>query len=168
MKLVILLINSCFSLKVYHSIPKNKGTTGEESGFRYSEQQNLNIGQITKNDLTFCIRFNYKTLDDILLFKFKPKISGSKFTYLHIVYPKSFFGLGLTNDDGKSVSSSWILKNPITNDFNIWFAFKWHHFCFAYESTKSRISVVKVIIKTVIMIQSSKNELQNFVICKMS
>ena len=154
MKLVILLINSCLSLKIYHSIPKNEETTGEESGFRYSKQQNLNIGQITKNNLTFCIRFNYKTLEDILLFKFKPKISESKFTYLHIVYPKSFFGLGLTNDDGQSVSSSWILKNPDTNDFNIWFAFKWHHVCFAYESTKSHISVVKVNIKTVIMIHT--------------
>ena len=138
MKLVILLINSCLSLKAYYSTPKKEGTLDDESGLKYSKQQNQNIDPLTTNSLSFCIRFNYKTLDALDIFRFMPVTS------FHIVYPKSFFALELTNNDGVSVSSSWILKNPVTNEFDIWVAFKWHHFCFAYETNTSHISVVKV------------------------
>ena len=138
MKLVILLINSCFSLKAYYSTPKQEGTFENESGLKYSKPQNQSLGPLTTNSLTFCIRFYYKTLDAIDIFQFMP------LSNFHIVYPKSFFTLALTNDEGLSVSSSWILKNPVTNEFDIWLAFKWHHFCFAYQSNTSYISVVKV------------------------
>ena len=138
MKLVILLISSCLSLKAYYSTSKKDGTLNNESGLKYSKQQNQNIGPLTTNSLTFCIRFNYKTLDAIDVFQFMP------LTSFHIIYPRSFFHLALTNNDGHSVYSSWILKNPVTNEFDIWVPFKWHHFCFAYETNTGYISVVKV------------------------
>ena len=41
-------------------------------------------------------------------------------------------------------TSNWIMKDPKTNQFNIWYADHWHHLCICYTKATSSISIVKV------------------------
>ena len=40
--------------------------------------------------------------------------------------------------------SNWIMKDPKTNQFNIWYADHWHHLCIRYAKATSSIAIVKV------------------------
>ena len=57
-------------------------------------------------------------------------------------YPATWFGFG--NNYISDASASWILKNPFTKEFNIFYMNKWHHLCLAYEKNTNKISMIKV------------------------
>ena len=40
--------------------------------------------------------------------------------------------------------SNWIMKDPKTSQFNIWYADHWHHLCIGYVKNTSSITIVKV------------------------
>ena len=134
MKFIIFMLSSCASLKIYQSI--YKGQPGE-SGLKCYKPNYLNF---LTNSLSFCMRFNYKKLDTIL-FHFNSPDSDID-TILHFKYPYSFFGWGF--DSNPRSFKSWLLKDPKTNNFDIWCAYKWHHVCFAYDSNTNHIVLIKV------------------------
>ena len=139
MKLILIFISCALSLKVYHSTlstDDNKKT----SGLKYLLGHHKNIS--FTNNLSFCARFNYKRLNVMLFRTYSKNKFETPFINLRITYPTAFFSIG---DRLKENSfGSWILNDPKTNEFVIWYAYQWHHVCFAYKSVSSHIALVKV------------------------
>ena len=141
MKLILLLfLNSALSLQVYYSIlPTNNKY--QISGMKYLPENQKNVS--FTNNLSFCARFNYKILNKLLFRTYSQSSSKNSFIYLKIGYPQTFFSFG-DRVKGNYSFGSWALKDPKTNEFNIWFAYKWHHICLAYNLGSSHIAFVKV------------------------
>ena len=141
MKLILLLfLNSAFSLQVFYSIlPTNN--TYQISGMKYQPENQKNVS--FTNNLSFCARFNYRILNKLLFRTFSQSRSENSFIYIKIGYPQTFFSIG-DRINGNNSFDSWALKDPKTNEFNIWFAYKWHHICLAYHSGSSHVAFVKV------------------------
>ena len=138
MKFVIFLIGSSLSLKIYRSsLPIGKSGL---SGLKY-EHSSLNL--MSTNSLTVCGRFNYKRLGgESVIFDLDKNLAVS-FLWLTMGYPYTWVNFG--NFDADHIAStSYILKDLKTDDFNIWYTNKWHHICFAYDTKTSHIAFVKV------------------------
>ena len=137
---IMMLIMSSSSLKIYRStlpISSNSGV----SGLKYKNEQNKNIN--FNEGFTICARFNYKKLGHkSWLFDFDQKGKSKSFLYLRIEYPATWFGLG--NFGGGKRYASWLLKDPKTKNFNIWYANRWHHVCIAFDAKSSHIALIKV------------------------
>ena len=144
--ILLLLFRICFSLKVYHSQLPIESKSGL-SGLKYLKEQQNSI--IFSNSFTICSRFNFKKLGNTArLFEIQPSNnSEANFLWLSISYPWTWFGFGNSDKklNGKGFYSSWLLQDPITKDFNIWYTNKWHHVCIAYDSEKSHITFIKVL-----------------------
>ena len=138
MKFVIFLIGTCLSLKIYRSsLPIGKSGL---SGLKYVHSgQNL----ISTNSLTVCGRFNYKRLGgESVIFDLDKNLAVS-FLWLTMGYPYTWVNFGNFETD-HIASTSYILKDPKTDEFSIWYTNKWHHICFAYDAKTSHIAFVKV------------------------
>ena len=138
MKLVFVLINTCLSLKIYRS-NLSIGKSGL-SGLKYVHSgQNL----ISTNSFTVCGRFNYKRLGgESVIFDLDKNLAAS-FLWLTMGYPYTWVNFGNFETD-HIASTSYILKDPKTDEFSIWYTNKWHHICFAYDAKTSHIAFVKV------------------------
>ena len=139
MKLILLFISSCFSLKLYKSnLPFLNES--ENSGLHYTNEHE---GFTFSNSITFCLRFKYQRLfkDPKILLIQEPH-ANNNFLMLNAQYPHTWFHFG--NVYYESARSNWILKDPVKNNFNIWYANKWQHLCISYSKLTSYISVVKV------------------------
>ena len=138
---IMMLIMSSSSLKIYRStlpISSNSGV----SGLKYINEQNKNIN--FNEGFTVCARFNYKKLSwKSWLFDFDQKGKTKSFLWFKISYPNTWFGLGNFGGGGKKYGS-WLLKDPETKNFNIWYANRWHHVCIAFEAKSSHIALIKV------------------------
>ena len=138
---IMLLVTSSCALKIYHStlpISSNSGV----SGLKYKNEQNKDFD--FDEGLTVCARFNYKKLGGkAWLFDFdKQEGIGKSFLWFRIMYPATWFGFG--NYGGGKRYSSWALKDPRNNNYNIWYANRWHHVCIAFDKRRSHIAVIKV------------------------
>ena len=139
MKLILIYISCALSLKVYHSTlstNENKPT----SGLKYLQGHKKNIS--FTNNLSFCARFNYKRLNVMLFMAYSKNKFETPFIHFRITYPQAFFAIG--NRLEENSFGSWTLNDPKTNEFVIWYAYQWHHVCFAYKSVSSHIALVKV------------------------
>ena len=58
-------------------------------------------------------------------------------------YPETWFKFGNSNK-GNGFKGSWILFDPLENDYLTWRLNKWHHICFSYSKQTSHISLVRV------------------------
>ena len=67
------------------------------------------------------------------------------FLRIYASYPETFFGYG-NHEKGTGHKGSWLLKDSVkdTSGFLIWKTYVWHHICFAYEKSSSKISFIKV------------------------
>ena len=137
----LFLITSSWALKIYHSTLSVSSNSGL-SGLKYKHVQN---GNLNFNDgITICARFNYKKLGEkAWLFDFDRKGKGKPFLWFRIMYPNTWFGFG-RYDKGRGHYSSWALKDPKTQNYNIWYANRWHHICIAFDAKRSHIAVIKV------------------------
>ena len=141
---IIILITSSCALKIYHStlpISRNSGL----SGLKYKNEPKKDIN--FNDGLTACARFNYKKLGrKAWLFDFGTNGGDDReFLWFRIAYPATWFGLG-NKKGGKGYVSSWVLQDPKTENYNIWYANKWHHVCIAFDAKRSHIAVIKVCI----------------------
>ena len=140
--LVMILITTSSGLKIYRSnlpISSNSGL----SGLKYKNEPNKNID--FNDGLTACARFNYKKLGKkSRLFDFGKEGGYTKdFLWFRIGYPATWFGFG-NKKEGKGYVSSWVLQDPKTESYNIWYANRWHHVCIAFDAKRSHIAVIKV------------------------
>ena len=139
MKLILIFISCALSLKVYHSTLSTNNNK-QTSGLKYLLAHHKNIS--FSNNLSFCARFNYKRLNVMLLRTYSKNKIETPFIHLRITYPQAFFAIG--DRLKKNSFGSWTLNDPKTNEFVIWYAYQWHHVCFAYKSVSSHIALVKV------------------------
>ena len=145
MKLCIMIfITTSSALKIYRSSLPISNTSGL-SGLKYKNEPNKNID--FKDGFTACARFNYKKLGGkAWLFDFGTNGGDDReFLWFRIAYPATWFGLG-NKKGGKGYVSSWVLQDPKTENYNIWYANKWHHVCIAFDAKRSHIAVIKVCI----------------------
>ena len=129
-----LLKISC-TIKVYQStinIPEAK-----ISGIHFRNvQEHSNLS----NDLSVCVRINFKRFDRDFCTKI---LDFGSFLWLHAPNtPGTWLGFG--NYDKTNAYSNWILREPQNNDYDIWTVNTWHHFCMGYSKLKSEVQVVKV------------------------
>ena len=130
MKFVVIMINSCLSLKIYHSI----ASESEISGIKFiNPNQNVTF----TNSLTVCGRFNYKKLG-------AESVIFDSIIWLQMRYHLSFLFFGDWREKNNPIFASYILQNPNTQDFRIWYPNKWHHLCLAYDSQTNHITLVMV------------------------
>ena len=145
MKLCILIfITTTSALKIYRSSLPISNTSGL-SGLKYKNEPNKNID--FNDGLTACARFNYKKLGKkSRLFDFGKEGGYTKdFLWFRIGYPATWFGFG-NKKEGKGYVSSWVLQDPKTESYNIWYANRWHHVCIAFDAKRSHLAVIKVCI----------------------
>ena len=137
-KFVLLLAASCASLKVYRStLP-----LGSKSGISGLKFVNQNENIYFTNSMTFCGRFNYKNLgSQSIMFSIDEEIRP--FLWIKMEYPLAFMSFGNYDNDHIHFAN-WILQNPKTEEFSIWYPNKWHHYCIAYDSKRSHIALVMV------------------------
>ena len=96
--------------------------------------------------LTVCARFSFARLSkkcQLFYFK-KPNTSEREFLGVSIRYKESGsyprFG---DREEGPGYFFNWVLKDPETNEFNIWSTYRWHHVCFAFNKNTSHVAWVK-------------------------
>ena len=142
--LVLYLINSITALKAYRSIRVVNDTLVKtrQHGLHYLKQ---NQTATFTNSVTFCLRFNYQRFGDwhkARIWTIKEPGSWVYFLVLNAQYPATWLLFG--NNHRSNAHSNWVLKDPITNDFNMWRMNTWHSLCIAYNKKTSHIAVVKV------------------------
>ena len=130
MKLILIMINNCLSLKIYHSI-------GSESGISGLKFINPNQNVASTNSLTVCGRFNYKKLG-------AESVIFDNIIWLQMRYPLTFIYFGDWREKNNPVYANYIVQNPNTQDFSVWYTNKWHHLCMAYDSKTNYITFVMV------------------------
>ena len=143
--LVLLLINaSTLSLKVYRSIEviDDNFIKTRQHGLHYLKE---NQTATFTNSVTFCLRFKYQQFAkgaEARIWEIKEPGSWVHFMFISAQYPATWFFFG--NNHRPNADSNWVLKDPITNDFNIWRMNTWHSVCMAYNKEKSHIAMIKV------------------------
>ena len=143
--LVLFLINtSTLSLKVYRSIEvvNDNSIKTRQHGLYYLKQ---NQTATFTNSVTFCSRFNYQRFAkgaEARIWEIKEPGSWVHFMFISAQYPATWFFFG--NNHIPNADSNWVLKDPITNDFNIWRMNTWHSVCMAYNKENSHIAMIKV------------------------
>ena len=138
MKLVLTLIGTCLSLKIYKSNVPIDGNSGL-SGLKYLHSKE-NV--VFTNSLTVCGRFNFKRLGGKSIMFDIDKNLATSFLFLPMNYPNTFVNFGNFDKDHIAMSS-YILNDPKTEEFSIWYTNKWHHVCFGYNSKTNHVVFIK-------------------------
>ena len=138
MKLVIIFIGTCLSLKIYHS----NLSIDSESGLSGLNYINTKENAILTNSLTVCGRFNYKRLGKKSIMFDIDKNLATSFLFYRMDYPNTFLNFG-NFDKNHTAMSSYILNDPKTEEFSIWYTNKWHHVCFGYNSKTNHVVFIK-------------------------
>ena len=138
MKLVLIFIGTCLSLKIYKSNVPIESKSGL-SGLKYIHSKE-NV--IFTNSLTVCGRFNYKRIGEKAVMFDIDKNLATSFLFFGMDYPNTFLNFG-NFDKNHTAMSSYILNDPKTEEFIIWHTNKWHHLCFGYNSITNHIVIVK-------------------------
>ena len=136
---ILNLKNSSSALKVYHSLLPVDSDSGL-AGLHYLKQ---NQSVSFTNSLTYCLRFKYQKLGDqsFIWFIGEPG-SWVNSMILRAQYPATWFLFGPTYQHFGH--SNWIVKDPITNEFDIWRTNNWHHLCISYDKVNNLLSMTKV------------------------
>ena len=135
----LISISKSGAIKVYDTLLPNETFWGQ-SGLHYlKEDQSVQFS----GSLTFCVRFRYQRfVFESFLWNVKVPGSWVQFISLRLEYPRTFFLFG----NVWSEAHKWfIIKDPILDEFNVWTMSRWTHLCFAFNKTRSHVSLVKVI-----------------------
>ena len=137
---------SSHALKVYQSLelPENQsGLAGLE--FKDSSLdvafKDSSLDVEFNNSITICTRFNFGRLQNAVLFEFAN--DEERYLKLSIRYPSTWLSFGDSLKGPKSFAS-WVLQDPLTKDYAIFFAKKWHHICLAFDSSNGQIRLILV------------------------
>ena len=131
--------NFSWSLKVYHSLLPVDSDSGL-AGLHYLKQ---NQSVSFTNSLTYCLRFKYQKLgEQAFIWYIGAPGSWVYLMKLSAAYPATWFHFGPTYQD--MGYSNWILKDPIKNQFDIWYTNKWQHLCIAYDNVNNSLTITKV------------------------
>ena len=135
---VTILICKSDSLKIYDTLLPNETFWGQ-SGLHYlKENQSVEFS----GSLTFCVRFRcIKFTYESSLWDIKEPGSWVRFFQSKTEYPRTFMFFG---NSWSEAQTSFIIKDPILEEFNVWHMNMWQHLCFAYNKTLSHVSLVKV------------------------
>ena len=105
--------------------------------------------EVVINDLSICVRFNYKLLGDIeksgtetkgrlvTIAEWREEGIDVKGEYVALAawFPHSFIGFG----SGRT----FFLRDPNRTDFEVWASNRWTHFCISYERKSGSLKFVK-------------------------
>ena len=135
------LVSNLISLKIFksHNVNSDKEIV---RGLHYKKQSEKDI--TFSNSLTFCIRLNIRRLHNDNFAKLLI-IQNTEYEFfrLNARYPETWLKFGNSNK-GNGFKGSWILYDPLENDYLTWRLNKWHHICFSYSKQASHISLVRV------------------------
>ena len=138
MKLILLLIESCFALKVYDSNFPNETFWGI-SGLHFLKED---LSVELSGSLTFCVRFRFERFDwNSVLWDIRKPNDWVKFFQLRTEYRKTLAYFGNFWGPAQSICT---IKDLKTEEFNIWRPTRWHHVCYAYDKYVSHIALIKV------------------------
>ena len=128
---------SSHALKVYQSLalPEN------QSGLAGLEFKDSSLDVEFSNSITICTRFNFGRLQNAVLFEFAN--DEERYLKLSIRYPNTWLSFGDSLKGPKSFAS-WVLQDPLTKDYAIFFAKKWHHICLTFDSSNGQIRLILV------------------------
>ena len=104
---------------------------------------------LVSDSLTACVRMNFQRLGSggsaRILVIGNSNYPSRDFLRIYASYPETFFGYG-NHEKGTGHKGSWLLKDSVKDisGFLIWKTYVWHHICFAYEKSSSKISFIKV------------------------
>ena len=104
---------------------------------------------LVSESLTTCVRMNFQRLGSggsaRILVIGNSNYPSRDFLRIYASYPETWFGYG-NHEKGTGHKGSWLLKDSVkdTSGFLIWKTYVWHHICFAYETSSSKISFIKV------------------------
>ena len=144
---IVLKLRVCFStqIKVY----KSTVSSDDEpvlSGLVLKNDSIKNIALTDLRGVSFCARFNYMRLmgpeTPLLWIKSNKSPTDWQLTYFLIGYDSSFMAFGNQDDNGDI--PSWIIKEENSQEYTVWAANKWHHVCYSYSASTSRIQLIKV------------------------
>jgi hypothetical protein len=105
--------------------------------------------RLVSDSLTACARMNFQRLGSggsaRILVIGNSNYPSRDFLRIYASYPETYFGYG-NHEKGTGHKASWLLKDSVkdTSGFLIWKTYVWHHICFAYEKSSSKISFIKV------------------------
>ena len=135
------LSNFSWSLKVYHSLLPIDSDSGL-AGLHFLKQNQSAAVSFT-NSLTYCLRFKYQKLgEQSYIWYIGAPGSWVYLMKLSAAYPATWFHFGANyRENGYS---NWILKDPIKNQFDIWYTNKWQHVCIAYDKVNNLLAMTKV------------------------
>lgn len=91
---------------------------------------------IFSNSLTFCMRFKLSRLK-VRILELSGESGSHELLWLWITAKDSYFALDAN-------TGGWLLKDPVSGEFNIWRSGVWHHFCISYDSKSLLLSFIKV------------------------
>lgn len=137
------------TIKVLRSTLSLKDYGDAVSGAKLVPPQDK-ANNVTAESLTLCIRFNFKLLGTyegrsrlITIEDWRQDEQDSNFQLMWFgaMFPFSFFGFGYPREHGSY--KSWVLYDPLSNDFEIWASNRWTHVCFSYDKRTSFVRVVK-------------------------
>ena len=138
--LIWILVSACNGLKVYQSLLSPDSTSGV-AGLKF-------IGPILNTEfsssVTICGRFNFRRLQQSALFDFTNE--NERLMFLQIRYPTTWFQFG-NPLNGPNSFASWVLQDPKTKDYSIFFASKWHHLCISYDSNDGNSKIILSLVK---------------------
>ena len=126
---ILILLPCVYSLKVYQSLLPPESQFGLAGLKLKTTDYN---GVALSNSLTICARFNFGRLQNSILFDIANK-KNEHYTNLQIKYPNTWLRFGDSRNGPKSFAS-WVMQDPVTEEYTIFFANKWHHLCLSYET----------------------------------
>ena len=124
--LLVFVINT-HALKVYKTLTFPENDSGL-AGLKFKPP--ISDVEFT-NSITICARFNFERLHNSMLFDFANQ-EGERYLKLKIRYPTTWLVFG-DSLKGRNSFASWVLQDPASKDYIIFFANIWHHICLAYS-----------------------------------
>ena len=126
-------LQTCSSLKVLKTVLHNE-LNFPQTGLHYiKDYENPELS----GSLTICSRFNFKKFSWFArLWDIKTPNNLATFLWLSPNYPLTFFIFG--------DNFHYVVKDPKTEEFNVWYVQRWHHICFAFDQRSTQFAFIKV------------------------
>ena len=119
--LLVFLATQCHALKVYQSLLSANSQSGL-AGLKFKGP--LKDVEFS-NSITACARFNFGRLQRSVLFDFGNQ-QHDDFLRIKVKHPATWVVLGDSLKGPRSFAS-WVLQDPISKDYTVFFGNKWHH-----------------------------------------
>ena len=122
-------LQTFFPLKVFKTVLHNEFNF-LQTGLHYiKDYENPELS----GSLTICSRFNFKKFSWFArLWDIKTPNNLATFLWLSPNYPLTFFIFG--------DNFHYVVKDPKTEEFNVWYVQRWHHICFAFDQRSTQFT----------------------------